>query len=375
MMAVLTAVMLSSSGAALAAEKLAVLDVEFAPRVMEAGEKVRFDFRLTRDAAVVLEVFSPHYDLVRTVPSGYALPRGNNSLYWDGRDDWGVQVPPEAYMFALTATSADGEMVVYNPTTWSGGEELEMTLDRLENSGEGYKVHFTVPHLARVDIRAGIRNGPLLSNILVWSPLAPGSHAPYWDGLDSTGTCRVLDEPSAHIIVQAHKLPDNTILVTGAKKGYDTWREELLQKRPAMTGATINYEDVRSAAMVRLEEGISTFYATGASLNPPVHFAVYEENDLTTGLAEKNVRTYSGQARFILEVAPESLQDFNNGRYEIVVFLDNERMDEEEHAQSPYTYILDTTKLRDGLHTLTFNQAGLNGQITSYTFKINVQNG
>jgi hypothetical protein len=90
--------------------------------------------------------------------------------------------------------------------------------------------------------------------------------------------------------------------------------------------------------------------------------------------SEKPVPSVSGEAKLRIEVAPESLPSFNESRYEIVVFVDNQRFDEEESAYTPYTYTLDTTKLANGEHVITINLVNLMGPTGSYTFRLNVNN-
>jgi hypothetical protein len=73
-------------------------------------------------------------------------------------------------------------------------------------------------------------------------------------------------------------------------------------------------------------------------------------------------------------VDPESMHLFNETRHEIIIFIDNQRFDEEEHAHTPYKYPLDTRRISDGKHYITINQASLTGQVGSYSFMLNVKN-
>ncbi len=358
-----------------AESQLAIRDVSVDRPVIRPGESVRISFFLSHDARASLKIFSPHYEPIRTVESGRLLPAGRVFLTGDGRDDWGAQVPNEAFLYAIEAATSGGQRVIHDPTQDSGGESLDIPVSRLERAGTGYRIHFTVPSTARVDIRAGIHAGPLLSNILTWKPFSPGEYSHDWDSLDATGRIRVMDHKAGYVYIQAYRLPANTLLVTGGKDDYPAYHKGLKTRRPGTDDQAITFDAVRSAAIVRVGQGLSMPYVTGAALDAPVRFAVYGENDREVGLADKGTPTVSGQLRLVITVAPESLEAFNNGRYEIVVFVDNDRVDEEEHSQSPYHYVLDTTRMSNGEHAVTINQAGLNGQVGSYTFRINVQNG
>jgi hypothetical protein len=354
--------------------QLAVREVSLDKTVLAPGDKVKVSFFLTREAEAVLEIFSPHYEQVRKIESGRLLPAGTNGLEWDGKDTWGTQAPDEAYYIALTAKSADGGQVIYNPAADTGGAGLDIPV-RLESQGGGYLARFTVPEAARVDIRAGIHQGPLLANIMPWKALPPGAHARAWDGLDTTGKFKVMEQPACHVYAQAYTLPDNTLLVAGGKDDYPEYHKALATRTPGSDDSTVSFDAVRQAAIVRVGQALSMPYVSGAALDPPVRFTVYDEADRNTGLADKGAATVSGLLRLVIEVAPEDVAAFNNQRYEIVVFIDNERVDEEEHAQTPYTYVLDTARMPNGEHVVTINQAGLNGQVGSYSFRLNVQNG
>jgi hypothetical protein len=75
-----------------------------------------------------------------------------------------------------------------------------------------------------------------------------------------------------------------------------------------------------------------------------------------------------------VEVLPESQAAFIESRYEMVVYIDNERFDEEEQAYPSYTYLLDTRRMTNGVHRVTINLASIDGQVGAYSFTITVRN-
>jgi len=337
------------------------------------GGNVAITFRLTADANVTVDIYSPDYDPVRRLVTAGRMFAGTNTVFWDGRDDRGGVVPNEAYLFTLQAEDGTGQKVLYDPTRYSGGKVCHVALKSLDRAGGNADVTYSVPSKARIRIRAGIHNGPLLKTIMDWTPVLPGEYTQPWDGMDETGRIRLRDNPNAHVFVEAFTLPDNTILVKGSGDNYPEYHREL-KKNAVRTEGGLSYVTVRRATLAREDEDLSSSYLGGEFTDRSPRFVVYEEQDRTVGLAGKDVITVSGDVPLILEVAPESIENFNEFRYEIVVFVDDQRFDEEENAYSPYTYILTTGALRNGEHRVTMNLVGLDGQVGSYSFVINVNN-
>jgi len=343
---------------------------------LRAGEDVGISFRLNEEAKVTVHIYNPDYEGIRCIADGVTRPPGVNTFFWDGRDEGGVLVPEEAYLFGIAAVNGSGQEVVYDPTQVSGGEILNVEILRIERSDQGYRIHYTVPVPSRISIRAGIHQGPLLKTILDWKPVPPGNHVETWDGMDETGTIQAMEEPGCHITIRGFMLPKNSILVQGTGKEYDGRS----QVRRAVLGESsgskklISHGRVRKAAVSRADQGISSQFLVRRSLNVSPRFKVYHAGDRSTDLAQKPLTRLSGKMPLVIEVAPESMPNFMESRYEIIVFVDNQRFDEEEHAQTPYTYLLDTTRLSNGEHLITINQASLTDQVGSYSFRIRVNN-
>ena len=359
--------------AAASAEVLAVKDVRIDRPELRPGGSVAVTFRITTNADVTVDIYSPDYDLVRRLVAARRMFAGTNTVFWDGRDDKGRLVPDEAYLFTIKAEDGAGQKVLYDPTRYSGGKVCHVEVNRLDRAAGNAKVTYTVPSKARTRIRAGIHNGPLLKTLLDWTPLLPGEYTQAWDGMDETGRIRLWDNPDAHVFIEAFTLPENTILVKGSGDNYPEYHREL-ERNVVRTDGALSYITVRRSTLAREDEDISSQYLDGQFTDQSPRFVVYAEEDRSVGLADKGVYTVSGDVPLIVELAPESLESFNESRYEIIVFVDNIRFDEEENAYSPYTYILATGVLSNGEHWVTMNLAGLDGQVGSYSFQINVNN-
>ncbi len=353
------------------ASELTLKNIQVDKSTLKPGEAVGLSFFLGTDAKITIQVYTPDYNIIRHLITNQARPSGINHVSWDGRDDSGGMVPNEAYLFGIAAKGPDGTQVVYDPTAKSGGEISDVRIQDIDNTPGAYKVTYTVPFPSRISLKAGIHKGPLLKTLIDWQPMPAGEYVYSWDGMDETGRIRVMTESGAHLYLEGFVLPENGVIVQGSNQNYLEYHKGLPQ--PKMEDI-ISHQTTRRSIMQRIDEGVSAQSLVQRSMNVAPVFTVYLEGDTTTGLAEKSVTNVSGQIRLVIVVAQESMDAFNESRYEIIVFVDNNRFDEEEHAHTPYTYTLDTGKLPNGEHLITVNQACLTGQVGAYSFKINVNN-
>ncbi|SHL09883.1 FlgD Ig-like domain-containing protein [Desulfatibacillum alkenivorans DSM 16219] len=349
--------------------------VSLSQSVLVPGEAAAISYRLAQPAQVTAMIYTPDYQVVRVLMDGVHRSAGINSVAWDGKDDSGAMVPNEAYLISLQARDSQGNTYTYDPTAFSGGEKADIQLELIPMA-EGYNVQFTVQEPVRVNIRAGIHNGPFLASIVNWAPYGKGTYTVAWNGLDSGGSIRVMEQEGAMLLPLCFKLPVNSILVQGSSDDYVAYAKSQSAQQVSTTGeAVITVSTVRKSSLKRASTGISTAYLVARARHDAPKFTV---NDATgaplASLRKTGPIKVSSHYPLTMEVTAEDVEDFYEGRYEIVVFVDNERFDEEESAQTPYTYVLDTTSLENGVHEVTFNLVGLGGQTESYSFTIEVYN-
>jgi len=351
------------------ASNLVIDGVRLNQTVLTPGEEIRWSFSLSREARVTVQVFTPDFDIARHLITDRIQPAGINTVVWDGRDDAGNMVPNEAYLVGIAATGPDGERAVYDPTFNSGGEIADIRIEEISRPGDRVNIGYTVVRPSRICLKAGIRNGPLLNSLLEGTPMPAGTHVHVWDGLDNTGRIQIMEMTGAHLYMEGVVLPDNSVIVQDSGGNYREYRSTLNQAQQGI----LTYPDARKSLLARMEQGISAQALVRRSLNISPAFTVYLEDEVT-GLAEKSVSAVSGEIKLKVAVAPESMYIFNETRHEIIIFVDNRRFDEEEHAHTPYSYILDTRKLTNGRHFVTINQASLTGRVGAYSFYLDVEN-
>ena len=365
--------------------------------VLPPGEQATISFFLTSDATVRMLVYNPDFAAIKTLVDNRSMVAGTVSVAWDGKDDAGNPAPDEAYLVGIVAEASDGGKAVYDPTAYSGGEVLDLKMDRVELFDGAYTIQYSLSEAARVCIRVGIHQGPLLKTIVDWAPHPPGDYRLTWDGMDDTGQIRVMDVPGAVLDITGFSLPAGTILVQGAGGDYAAYQRGLKsagtsgvspykrfpagtsggvtsERAPAGASEILSYSKFRQNVLQRRGERLSQQYLVPRIVNISPRFKVYLENDRATPLARRSTVDVSGSVGIVIEVSPESLMGFNESRYEIIVFINHKRYDEEEQAYSPYTYVLDTNRLENGEHVISVNLASITGQVSSYSFKLNVNN-
>jgi hypothetical protein len=333
---------------ALSADSLTISDVQLSTRdwSLDASDQVTVSFRLSRAASVELQWFDVRDWLVRTVKSSKELPSGASTLSWDGRDEAGAAVPPEAYHYVLTARTRDGAMQVYDLTDSTGGEDFEIPGARIDAAGK--RILYSLRNVARVNFRIGIREGgPLLRTLGDWHAMPPGEHSLAWDGKDASSTMDLLASRGLTLWAMAFTLPDNAILV----------------RSPSASNSS--RIDITWPKVVRAR----------ATSRPKRMFAhsqqAYEDRgDFEVTLRSRDAGFAGSRVPMEILVAPEIAQRLSRERFEIVYFIDGLFVGENEIGFLPATWAVDRSKLSPGEHYLTVNLRGYEGSFGFGTVKI-----
>jgi len=337
--------------------------------LLHAGETIEFRFHLALDADVTAKIYDPDGLAVKSLYNG-KKPAGNCAFSWDGRDDAGNPVPDEAYFIGIDATGPGGSDS-YRADTISGGERIDPVMERRNNPDGTYAFSYLLRHPARVNIRAGIHTGPLMKTIVDWEPQTAGAHEITWDGKDDTGRFQVMSMKNAFVSIMAYALPENSVIVASGRKDYRKYHL-LLSARP---GAKKPLSRTRRLYRSAGNDNIATEFAQGSLLNQSPTFTVTVDGrqpDNNGGVGGSI--GVSGTISLTIAIDDEYIDIFNQGRFEIVVFIDGVRFDEEENGFTPYAYHLDTTRFANGPHLLTINEVGIDGQAGSYSLTLDVEN-
>jgi hypothetical protein len=311
-------------------------------------------FRLSAPARAAVHLYDGRNLRVRSLGSAAVLPAGAHRVAWDGRDERGRPVPPEAYTYAIEVTDAAGAQVRWDVTDSTGGEEVPV--ERVRWEPESDALRYALPEPARVRIRIGMEPpGPLLATLVDWAPRAAGAHAEPWDGKDASGVLDLSSHSKLLLAAEAFSLPRNAIVVGPPEGGprfldgldTDARRESTARPRRMYDYASQPIE-ARRDFPVRLE-------VLG---DPPRN--------------HEGLPRVSGAVPLRISVAEGDLASLMNERCEIVVFVDGLFWFEAETGFLPMTWRWDASGANPGVHYLTVNVRGYEGHFGMGTVKVDV---
>lgn len=329
--------------ATLAVEDVRVQPASFAPSLDQSC-----DVRYTLPAAVrtTVGIYGPNEERVRLLLDGAEQGPGQFQVTWDGRDEEGRPVPDEAYFVRIDLARGD-EWGAYDPTEFSGGDRVHPR--DLEYSAQDDTITYALPKACRVLVRAGIYGGPVLKTVLNWRPRSAGFCTEVWKGRDEQNVRRFSVEEDAHFVVQCHGLPENSILTYGNREqDYREWyvaHGAELPRKPEVD---------RSSQLIGIQSQ-HWLLPTHLDKDPPLALT-FLDAAAPPAAADDPVEVSGERTRVRIDVSDDLSREFiANQRFELVVFLDDERITEAEMAQVPFNWSWDLSSVPPGEYWLTVN--------------------
>lgn len=305
-----------------------------ATALADQRDSIRFSFKLSQPAQTQLAIYNPYGEAVRVISSKGQAAAGDQSFAWDGRDAQGRLVPPEAYVYTLTANNGEDE-VIYDLTDITGGESVvvsDITYD--PKSGQ---VSFDVDNPGRIFLRVGIENGFVLKTLINNEVSTGGAHKVHWDGWDNSKVLSLTDHPKLRFYGSGYRFSDNTILVSwdndlqsGAVERDKTAPKRKTSPRPPGLDRHA-YHEVAQCRDVTLQLEL-----------PGNTKAQSEALPIVQGLTPWRVTA-----------APVDQLLIESERSEIVFFLDNQLLYENETSYFPYTWKFSPEGFAPGIHYMT----------------------
>jgi hypothetical protein len=195
--------------------------------------------------------------------------------------------------------------------------------------------------------------------VIDWVPRPAGANEETWDGLDASGALSLFDHPQLLVAVSAFKLPENSILVG-----------------PAPSKVTLIAQ--RSwPPEVRKSAGASAAKRMYAHSQQPLE----QRGDFSAGLVlpaglarnAEGLPIVSHPIPVRLEIAESTRALVIARRFEPVFFLDGQYVFENEMGFVPMTWNWDPRSVNPGVHYLTVNLRGYEGNFGMATVKVVVQ--
>lgn len=341
-----------------------VLALEIAPYKSSSfspsqGEKFRVVLTgLKADTQGQLDLYSGDQDLITSL--SFIAKQDKTIVMWDGKDLDGQQVPDEAYSPVVRYTEDDIEKVADFRQT-SGGEELES----FEKNIEDGRIEYTLPADARVLIRAGIKQGPMLRSVVDWHPRAAGFHAERWNGFDQDNVFNIAHDLGVGYLIAAYTLPSHSIITYGnTSEDYRTYRER------------------KGWALPKMPLGMVQLSREGRRLSREYFQPLLQQRSpritvkMTEPAGNREIREikHLDEIVTLVDLHPDDEQYLDQSRYEVSFFVDNRFLAEEEQGYVPLRWKWSPSRfgLKPGKHILTVNISGYEGQVGVKNIEFNI---
>jgi hypothetical protein len=151
---------------------------------------------------------------VRTFQETVSEP-GDLSTSWDGRDDSGEVVAPDAYIYRISAKRPSQD-VTFDPSKRTGGEPV--TAHSRAFKQESGQIDYVLPQPSRVRLILSQKGtGWPITTLLDWEPRTAGKQQEVWDGWDDDKVVEARNMPNIEPVMYAFSLPDNVVIVKSDK--------------------------------------------------------------------------------------------------------------------------------------------------------------
>jgi hypothetical protein len=321
------------------------------------GEEIAFYYHLSKPAKVSVQVYDPDHGLIRMLAVEKDVNSGKQTIIWDGKDLDGNLVPDEAYFFSIMAEDESGAKEIYDPTTFSGGAEHDITTADINPQSQ--TITYKMPEMGRVMIRMGIQGGPLMNQLVDWKPRVKGMITEYWNGKDKDNLVDLHNHPKFKMIVTYFTLPENSVIAFGNKtQTYRDYKKSIPAERPVKIK--------RPSAVQKVSHHYGLPRTMDYSPNVNMAFVNAQGAD-TDGVTVLNDKTLVK-----VELDEQDKLIFQNQQFEICFFLNGEFYAEDEAGYTPFNWVWDLSNVEEGEHVLTVNISGFKDQIGVLSRKVKV---
>lgn len=334
--------------------KVAISKPSFNP---SQHEDTVLNFSLSRPAKVSIRVYDPDQTQIDDLMANKQMAAGTHTVEWDGKDiDNGI-VPDEAYFFTIVAEDDSGKKEIYDPTTFSGGEEYDIT--QVDIDPDSYTITYTMPEMGRVMVRVGIQGGPLMNQLVDWKPRVKGAITEHWNGKDRDHLVDVYDHPKFKMIISYFTLPENSVITYGNNSlNFIDYKKSLNAQRI--------HKPERASSISRFSQHYHISRAEDYSPAVTLDFANPK------GKTDSGIPILHEKAMVKVALAEEDKAIFQNQQFEVCFFLDNIFYAEDETGYTPFNWVWDLQDVTEGEHLLTVNLSGFKDQIGLISKKVMV---
>jgi len=315
---------------------------EFSPIL---NQKFKIEYNLTTDANVTMQIYTPDNNLIREIKKD--SKKGLNTIFWDGKDNKGEIVPNEAYSTMFIAKTKDKNETL--DFRFTGGEVLKALNTKVDRKGN---IFFYLEKPARILVRAGIENGPMLKVIANWVPKNKGFIKLKWNMKDKDNLIDI-SKLDFGVSVSAFSLPKMSIITTNNNKiDYYTYIKK--------NNLKCNLSQLKKV-LKRGDKAISKHFYRCRKLEKDPKISIIFSKSLNN---ENNISINNGDEVDIKVTMNKNDEDiFNQTKYEVTFFIDMEFASEEELGFMPISWRYVPNGLSKGKHILTVNISSFTGEV------------
>lgn len=319
-------------------------------QTLVSGQAVSIPFTIKAPAqSATLSIYSPDDDLVYQTHKTGPLNPGAHNFTWNGKDHAGKPVPDEVYIPVLAVTFNPAQQIL-DPRKQH--QARFFSPDNIQLTGTE-KIQYTLSQPARVQVRAGIENGPMVSELLSWKPQAKGTHTLTWNGKDPQSGISFKEHADLIFSVSAWSLPEMAIMVTGNRK--ENYAAYIQRRFP--------------------ERYLPDALKQRSSEPPPLPYA-FLDTDIPLHLSLDNAPITTSKPLQInkpsvlaLMFDEQDLWMVNTGKFEVGFFVDYVFSSEAEQYFLPIAWTLYPEQYGKGEHVLSININGPYGVVASRHLK------
>ena len=326
---------------------------EFSPALKQT---FTLSYTLNEDANVTWDIYTPDNTLIRTIKK--ESKKGEGRLVWDGKDSKGTIVPDEAYNIVLAAKNNTHSQTI--DPRFTGGEVLKDLQTKIDKTGN---ISYTLLAPARVLVRAGIENGPMLRMISNWIPKNRGKVRQRWNMKDADNLIDI-STLNFGVSVSAFTLPEYAIITTNHKnlEYYSYFKDN---------NHSCNTIPKNEQLLEKEGKAISKhFYMCRITDRDPRLYLSMPQNTEK----EHNLSVIKNGKPTLIKVSmnKEDEATLEKAKYEVSFFVDFEFSSEEELGFMPISWNFVPNGIKKGKHILTVNVSSFTGKVglKSYPFYV-----
>jgi len=339
--------------------------VSIAPYVAQefnptSGQTFTLSVEITTPGNIKVAIYTSDGDLVRTLSGEKTDKAGIHKIIWDGKDQNNVIVPNEAYIPVIKLVTSKAAYE-YDPRNTSGGEEIRIN-PQIKTAGQ---IVFQLDQPSRILARAGVKSGPMMKSILNWQVRGKGRNVVFWNGYDHDNLVKLTSSDQLALLVTGFELPSHAILTLGnTTLNYHAWRKN--NEWPSAMS------DLSKVAFARDGRRLSRHYYLPRSVDIDPRISLEIVDQLPKN--KDGIPIVSGPVSLKVGMHAEDRWAMQQSLYEVAFFINNTFISEEEQGYVPLTWRWNPVGLKPGIHLVTVNVSGFNGQVGVKSLQIEIPN-